>query len=136
MKTALRWLDGAVFLCLASLVFAQWPWDTRHAIGFAISACCFAFWMTARVQLGRSFSVGAEAKKLVTRGIYSRIRHPVYVFGTGAYAGVVIAWNHPIGYALLACAIALQLWRIRNEDAVLDRAFGEDYRRYRARTWF
>jgi len=31
--------------------------------------------MAARVQLGASFSVRAKAKKLVTTGVYSRIRN-------------------------------------------------------------
>ena len=32
--------------------------------------------------------------------------------------------------------IPLQLWRARKESAVLEAAFGDEYRAYRAGTWF
>jgi protein-S-isoprenylcysteine O-methyltransferase Ste14 len=32
--------------------------------------------------------------------------------------------------------IPLQIWRARKESAVLEASFGEEYRRYRAGTWF
>jgi hypothetical protein len=35
----------------------------------------------ARFQLGKSFAIKAEAHELVTRGLYSKIRNPIYVFG-------------------------------------------------------
>jgi protein-S-isoprenylcysteine O-methyltransferase Ste14 len=42
----------------------------------------------SRIQLGDSFSVSPQAKQLVTRGgLYSRIRNPIYVFGTIVFAG-------------------------------------------------
>ena len=47
-----------------------------------------------------------KRNQLVTSGLYSRFRHPVYLFGTLAYAGVVIAWGRPTGYILLAGATA------------------------------
>ena len=49
--------------------------------GAAMPAASLALLIVARLQLGASFSVQAKAKKLVTTGIYSRIRNPIYVFG-------------------------------------------------------
>jgi len=32
--------------------------------------------------------------------------------------------------------IPLQVWRVKKEAQVLEATFGEEYRRYRATTWF
>jgi protein-S-isoprenylcysteine O-methyltransferase Ste14 len=86
--------------------------------------------------LGKSFSVRAEARALITTGLYSKIRHPVYFFGTIAYLGFIFAWGKPV-WALAFLAInGIQLLRIRKEEAVLEQAYGEEYRRYKASTWF
>ena len=54
---------------------------------------------TARWQLGKSFSVTPQARELVTRGLYSKIRNPIYVFSSLFVAGVLIALQNR--YALL-----------------------------------
>jgi protein-S-isoprenylcysteine O-methyltransferase Ste14 len=41
----------------------------------------------------KSFSVRAEAKALVTTGLYSKFRNPVHLFGRVAYTGLFIAWG-------------------------------------------
>ncbi len=111
-------------------------WGVRFAAGIAIAVVGFALWVTARRQLAESFSVRAKAKKLVTDGLYSRVRHPVYVFGMLAYAGLTIAWGSLLGWLFFTCAVIVEVVRARKEDAVLEQAFGEEYRQYRARTWF
>jgi protein-S-isoprenylcysteine O-methyltransferase Ste14 len=58
-----------------------------------MAAVGFALWLTARIQLGKSFSVRARARALVTTGLYSKFRHPIYLFGGVAYAGLLIAWG-------------------------------------------
>jgi protein-S-isoprenylcysteine O-methyltransferase Ste14 len=102
---------------------------------FVIAAAGFALWMAARVELGESFSFLPQARKLVTTGIYARFRHPVYLFGMVAYFGLAIAWGHWIGYTYVALVGVLEWLRGRREDKVLEKVFGEEWRRYRARTW-
>ena len=51
--------------------------------------------LTARYQLGDSFSVSPQARRLVTHGVYSRIRNPLYVFSTLMILGLVIAYQQP-----------------------------------------
>jgi protein-S-isoprenylcysteine O-methyltransferase Ste14 len=38
----------------------------------------FILWTVGRFQPGHSLTVSAQAKRLVTRGLYSRIRNPIY----------------------------------------------------------
>lgn len=84
-------------------------------------------------QLGRSFSIMAEARRLVTTGMYRFVRHPLYLAEELAVVGVAMQfWS--VGTALILLAqIAFQLIRMRNEEAVLEAAFPE-YARYRERT--
>ena len=102
-----------------------------------MAAVGFALWLTARIQLGQSFSVRARARALVTTGLYSKFRHPIYLFGGIAYAGLFIAWGELIP---LVCFVLFypifQILRLRKEQSVMEQAFGEEYRRYKASTWF
>jgi protein-S-isoprenylcysteine O-methyltransferase Ste14 len=135
LKLILYWLDVTFFLVWATLL-VEYSRGLRFYAGMALAAVAFVFWMTARFQLGRSFSVTAKAQNLVTTGLYSKIRNPIYVFGALAFMGLAIAWGNPVGFLYVVCGTPLQFLRTRNEEAVLEQAFGEKYRIYKAGTWF
>jgi protein-S-isoprenylcysteine O-methyltransferase Ste14 len=88
------------------------------------------------VTLGRSFSVQAKATALVTTGIYSRIRNPIYVFGALMIVGILIWAHQPWWLLVLVVLVPLQVWRARKEERVLEERFGEEYRDYNRKTWF
>ncbi len=93
-------------------------------------------WLVAKRQLGEAFSVRPEARHLVTEGLYSKIRHPIYVFGSTAFFGAILAllgWSVVIAWVVVA---AVQFRRAGREDQVLAQAFGQEYAAYRDRTWF
>jgi protein-S-isoprenylcysteine O-methyltransferase Ste14 len=134
---AIFWIDLAVFLGSGVFVCSQWQWTVRYLVGIGMAVVSFTLWMLARIQLGSSFSVRAEAKALVTTGLYSKLRHPIYLFGGLAYLGLFLAWGKLLlTLAFLALIIPTQIVRLRKEEAVLEKAFGDGYRRYRANTWF
>lgn len=112
------------------------PWDAMRWVGLVLTVFGFAFLTIARIELGNSFSVAAEARQLITRGIYSRIRHPVYVFSFIGIAGFILYVHLPIFLLALVPVAALQVWRARVEERVLRAAFGSAYEEYRQRTWF
>jgi protein-S-isoprenylcysteine O-methyltransferase Ste14 len=111
-------------------------WSTHQIVGMAIAIPAACLWVLARVQLRKSFAISAQAKELVTRGLYSKIQNPVYLFGGIIIAGVFIYFGQPRLFLLFAILIPLQLMRIRNERRVLEAKFGEAYREYRRHTWF
>jgi len=96
----------------------------------------FILWTLARFQLGNSLTVSAQAKQLVTHGLYSTIRNPIYVFGSTMIAGLILLMGRPVWLLVFVVIIPLQLWRAGKESQVLETEFGEAYRRYRASTWF
>jgi protein-S-isoprenylcysteine O-methyltransferase Ste14 len=86
--------------------------------------------------LGSAFSVQAKAATLVTTGLYSRIRNPIYVFGALFIAGIVIWANKPWILLIFVILIPLQITRGRKEAKVLEEKFGSAYLAYRQKTWF
>jgi len=112
------------------------PWTAMRVAGIALMVPGFVLWGIAHVQLGDSFAVRAEARKLVTQGIYSRFRNPIYLFGGIGIAGFVLALEHPIWLLPFAVLIPLQIVRSRREARVLEEKFGDEYREYARHTWF
>jgi len=96
----------------------------------------FVLWTVARFQLGTAFTVSPQARQLVSTGIYSRIRNPIYIFGSCVIAGLILFLGHPLGLLIFVGIIPLQIWRARQEASLLEAKFGERYRTYRASTWF
>ena len=131
-------LWGDVTFYFALLVLAVWirPHTATLGIGVGVASVAFPLWVLARVQLGSAFSFMPEARTLVTTGLYARIRHPVYIFGTLAGLGSLLALQiWPILIFGLALTPITVLRSIR-EDRLLKSTFGAEYERYRAQTWF
>jgi protein-S-isoprenylcysteine O-methyltransferase Ste14 len=130
------------FQALATLVLliwaALWPgrWNVQRMLGTGLLVVGTVFVLLARMQLGGSFSILPRAKKLVTRGLYSRIRNPIYTFGTVAIAGMLLILQIPKLWILLVVLVAIQIFRAGREARVLEARFGEEYRTYRKQTWF
>lgn len=111
-------------------------WGAMQIAGMVLAAMGFILWTVARFQLGASFAVSAQARKLVAHGLYSKIRNPIYVFASFVIVGMILVSGKPVWLLIFALIIPLQIWRARKESGVLEAAFGEEYRRYRAKTWF
>lgn len=71
----------AVFAVLFVRQASGLPWTPYRMVGLAIAGPALVLLIVARLQLGAAFSVSARASNLVTTGLYSRIRNPIYVFG-------------------------------------------------------
>jgi protein-S-isoprenylcysteine O-methyltransferase Ste14 len=83
LKTWQNWLwivaVGAVW-GYAVFEFHGPAWSPHAVAGVAITVPAYCLWALARLQLGTSFAIRAQAKELVARGLYSKIQNPVYLF--------------------------------------------------------
>ena len=139
MKGRDIWIIFPVFCVLIG--YLMWThraeaWGPMRIAGVCMIVVGFGLWTLARIQLGASFSVQAKAKALVTYGLYSRIRNPIYVFGSIMIAGMCLFFLHPEYLLVFLAIIPLQIIRARKESAVLEAAFGDQYREYKRHTWF
>jgi len=123
---------------LAAVIRAGLPaaWTPMQTAGLLLLAAGFILWTVARFELGASFAVTAQARKLITHGLYSKIRNPIYMFGSWVLAGAFLMLGRPAWLMIFIVIAPLQVWRARKEAAVLEAKFGEEYRAYRASTWF
>ncbi|HXO16888.1 MAG TPA: protein-S-isoprenylcysteine O-methyltransferase, partial [Candidatus Dormibacteraeota bacterium] len=100
----------------------------------------FVVWLFARAHadLGLNWSIDVrirEGHALVTSGVYSRIRHPMY--GALFLAGVALVpvlHNWIVSLAMLAVATLFLTVRAPHEERFLASHFGAGYRAYVART--
>jgi protein-S-isoprenylcysteine O-methyltransferase Ste14 len=132
------WLPLIIASAATGYIFktAPGPHDWMRWLGLVLALIGIAGVILSRYTLGRSFSIVPKATALVTTGIYSKIRNPIYVSGTFFIAGAVLMLRRPEGLLLLVIVIPLQIFRARREAAVLEAKFGDEYREYRKRTWF
>ncbi len=93
---------------------------------FALGVCGLLF-------LRRSLSIIPEARRLVTRGPYRFIRHPLYAAEILAAVALILARPGLWATLTLLPFIAVQMLRARFEEGLLSRTFPE-YRLYAIRT--
>jgi len=137
VKSNLLTLAVIIVTVASLLVYApEVDWSAEKVIGAVIAGISFPSFVLARWQLGSSFSVKAKASRLVTTGLYSRIRNPIYLFG-GLFIGGLSLFLSPWGPLVVALVIVpMQVMRARREERVLAEAFGQEYERYKSKTWF
>jgi len=111
-------------------------WTPMRMAGVVIGLPALGMLIWARIELGGSFAVRPKAQALVTTGIYSKIRNPIYVFSALTIVGVFLYVELAQALWVLAVIVPLQIYRARQEEKVLEEKFGETYRKYKAETWF
>jgi protein-S-isoprenylcysteine O-methyltransferase Ste14 len=126
---------------LAGLTFAvlhTWskPWTVDRLIGAVLMGVGILLWILALRELGEAFTWRAQATRLVTTGLYAKIRNPIYIFRGVAIAGWFLFIGLPWFLLLAAIALPVQWIRARREAATLEQEFGDRYREYRRQTWF
>ena len=112
------------------------PWTVFRIAGAILAVVGYSTFVTGRLQLGKSFAVTPQAKELITLGLYSRIRNPIYVFVDVMIFGLILALHLYWLFALFTLLVAMHAFRAHREAKVLQEKFGQAYLDYRNQTWF
>ena len=106
-------------------------WSTVTATLLTLFGTALSIFVLTR--LGRSFSLMAEARRLVTNGPYSLVRHPLYLAEEIAMLGAAVQFFSFYTLLIFVIHILVQIQRMKNEEAVLRQVYPE-YVDYQART--
>ncbi len=135
----------ALFQVLSFAILIAAPYCDRRGIaaigageglriaGLALFAFGFGLMHWAEAALGRQFSVQVtiqEDHRLVTGGPFRHVRHPRYLGIILFNVGFSLVFRSVVALALSAAFLIVLLWRIRDEDALLEREFGKEWRCY------
>jgi protein-S-isoprenylcysteine O-methyltransferase Ste14 len=107
-----------------------------RTLGGVLAVVSLICLLIARAQLGKSFAVTPKAKELVTHGLYSKLRHPMYLFVDLTILGIALALGRWYVATILLLLVPLQVMNVRKERKVLHDKFGERYEGYSRNTWF
>lgn len=77
------------------------------------------------LHLGRSLSIMAEARRLVTSGPYSIIRHPLYFVEEFIVFGIFLQYRSWEAAAIACLHFMFQIQRMFNEERILCKTFSE-----------
>jgi protein-S-isoprenylcysteine O-methyltransferase Ste14 len=132
------WWGQALALASANLLIplaflpgrALIPYPLTLVLLFAANA--LSWW--GLLTLRSSFSLGPEARRLVTGGPYRLVRHPLYLAGgVIALALLLSGWSLP-ALGVTALYTLATVLRARAEERTLLAAFPAEYAAYRRRT--
>ena len=107
-------------------------------IGALIFAASLRMFRITHKALGAMWSHSLDLRedhKLVTTGIYEKVRHPMYTaFWLWALSQPFLLSNWIAGFAGIAGFGTLYFLRVGQEEALMEERFGEEYRDYCQRT--
>lgn len=97
----------------------------------AVAGTMFAVY--SALNLGQSISMMSEARRLVVRGPYAVVRHPLYLGEGVMLIGLTLQFFSISAVLILMLQCACQVIRMNNEERVLLRTFPQ-YKSYMAQT--
>ncbi len=127
---------GLVVLWLAPMNFG-FGINALVIVGWFVGLTGLILWITSMVNLGRCLAVLPGSKQLVKQGIYSRLRHPIYLGINMTFLGMTLCVGSTWGLAyVLGVIFPLNFIRARLEERALEAQFGDAYKDLKKTTWF
>ncbi len=99
--------------------------------GVLLTAAGYALVFLSGIFLGRQYSAEVtiqEGHKLITAGPYRWLRHPRYLGILLLMLGASLVFRTWAGFVLAPFVLALLSWRIKDEEGMMEREFGEEWR--------
>jgi protein-S-isoprenylcysteine O-methyltransferase Ste14 len=109
----------------------RWAGLVAAGLGFAL-----IFW--SGIALGRFYSADVTIQqdhRLITTGLYRYIRHPRYLGTLLVAIGLSFLFRSWIGLAVSVLFLGVLLFRINDEETLMQAEFGSDWEAYRQRSW-
>jgi protein-S-isoprenylcysteine O-methyltransferase Ste14 len=116
---------------LASSPLARW-------VGLVLATLGMGLIIWSGLALGKLYSPEVTIQKehhLITDGPYRSIRHPRYLGGVLQGIGLSLLFRSWIGLVLTGLFVAIILFRIKDEEQLMQREFGQEWETYCKQSW-
>ena len=129
-----------LYICFNFPRSADYPFHPTQAwLGILVALASLVMFRLTHRALGHFWSVSLDVREqhaLVTDGIYRYVRHPMYTaFWLWAIAQALLLPNWVAGFAAIVGFGVLFFGRLPREEQLMLESFGDDYRKYMARTY-
>ena len=135
----LGWVVVSLSWALSPFFSVRFPFEgsVSFITGLVLVLAGFAGTFWAHASMGDAWRIGVDGTEktpLVTKGPYSRMRHPIYAFQCLILAGIFLLEPSPVTLLALFIHRTLVSFKLRDEEEHLERLHGPLYKEYRART--
>ncbi len=127
----LPFLDRRAIAVFAENPLARWSGLLMAALGYGLISL-------SGLALGKQYSAEVTIQKdhrLITSGIYHSLRHPRYAGVLLVAIGLSLLFRTWPGFIVTVLLLAGLLLRIQDEEAMLLKEFGQEWRRYCQNSW-
>jgi protein-S-isoprenylcysteine O-methyltransferase Ste14 len=121
------WILDSFILGFSTFLVESIPGYIRLLVG--IPVLIFASYL-ARSGLKAVFGEPQETPHVITGGVFSVVRHPIYLGAILFYAGMICLTLSLASAALLVIIIGFYRFISRYEEKLLTERFGDEYRDY------
>lgn len=107
-------------------------------IGLTINMLGLIMWWTGKLTLAQNWNVGfgkPKLSQLVTHGIYSKVRHPMYWGINLTLVGLALIYPKIWFIVISLIVIFYFIFRMKRENKYLMETLGEEYQNYKNKTW-
>jgi protein-S-isoprenylcysteine O-methyltransferase len=131
-------IAAALVLRTVSVTRIQLPMPWLLCLSLMLFFAGLTMRLTAIITLGRFFTPAVtiqDQHRVVTTGLYRRLRHPSYSGLLLAFLGLAYSYGNWLSLAAVIVPItAAVLYRIHVEEAAMMETFGQEYAQYCSRT--
>ncbi|MCK4854961.1 MAG: isoprenylcysteine carboxylmethyltransferase family protein [Bacteroidales bacterium] len=121
------WILDSFVLGFSTSLAESIPWFIRLPVGAIL--LIFAFYLAqsgVRTVFGRT----RESPQVITGGVFSVVRHPIYLGAILVYAGMTCLTVSLASAVLLVIIVVFYRYISRYEEKLLTHRFGDEYREY------
>jgi protein-S-isoprenylcysteine O-methyltransferase Ste14 len=126
-----------IFSMIATyLVTVHWQNRYFNYLGIGIFSLGLLVWWIGKLNLDDAFNTGISPTKFVTTGIYSRIRHPIYIGLCLTLLGFAVFVPSIMWLGIFAVTFFVLIIKAFLEEKRLFESYGKKYMEHKKKTWF
>ncbi len=126
-----------IFTIVATyIVTIYWQNNKLNYLGLAILSLGLLIWWIGKLNLDDAFNSGITPLKFVTTGIYSKIRHPLYIGVCLTLLGFAVFIPSIIWLGVFATTFCVLVIKAHLEEKKLFEKYGKKYMKHKKKTWF